>query len=85
MKNIISENDFIEYYLENIDSACDDIVSSVNRGDDIQVIECCVRNIRHASDEIYRELECTEILEETVALSVVKDFFGCNGVLQELS
>lgn len=56
MNNILSVNDQIEFYLEQIDSACGDIMSSLDRGDDIQVIECCVKNISRANDQLYREV-----------------------------
>lgn len=84
MKNIFSENDFIELYLEQIDSSCDDISLALDSGD-AKEIESCVKTIQHASDELYRELESTEIPEETVALSVVQDFFDEHHIRDNLS
>lgn len=83
MKNIIRENDFVKHCLEQIDSSCGEILLALDSGD-TQEIEHCVKNIYHASDEIYSELESTEIPEETVALSVVQDFFDEHHIADKL-
>jgi hypothetical protein len=69
MKNIISENDSVAFYLNHIDNSCEEISLALDRGD-TQAIKTCVKHIQHANYQIYRELECTEIPEGTVALSL---------------
>lgn len=51
MKNIFSENDFVEHFLELIDSSCDEILVDLDSGD-TQEIESCVKNIHHTSDRL---------------------------------
>lgn len=82
MRNIFDVNNQIELYLEQIGSACDDILVGYC---DIHHIDSHIKTILHANAQLYSELEDTEIPEETVALSVVLDFFDGHHIADNLS